>query len=252
MTELKIEQIRRDGGTQPRALLDEGKIEEYAELMLDGTLFPDIEVVYDGTNYWLVDGFHRVNAAVKARKTTINSEVLQGTLDDALWLSCGVNATHGVPRNNADKKRAVELALRHQKGRNLTDVQLAKHCGVSSMTVGRYRGSIVNNVNGNAVRTAVRDGKKYKMDTENIGRKKREGVTEAKGQEQESEPIPEAPAPVASAKMGLRTTPPTWSEVWETLTPFYRTQLKAPQVITKAAEGVYLATLKLCGYEGTK
>lgn len=54
------------------------KIDEYAELMRDGIVFPDIVVVYDGTNYWLVDGFHRVNAAMSADLETINCDVRQG------------------------------------------------------------------------------------------------------------------------------------------------------------------------------
>jgi hypothetical protein len=59
MTELAINLIRTDGGTQPRAELDYGVIQDYAQQMWEGAVFPDVIVFYDGVDYWLGDGFHR-------------------------------------------------------------------------------------------------------------------------------------------------------------------------------------------------
>ena len=223
MTELKLGKIRMDGGTQSREELSEEKIDEYAELMRDGIVFPDIVVVYDGTNYWLVDGFHRVNAAMSADLETINCDVRQGTQDDAIWMSSGVNATHGMPRTNADKKRAVELALRHAKSRGMSDRQLAEHCGVSGPTIARYRKPYLQNVADNRVKTAIRGGKKYKIDTSNIGRK----AADPKPESQEPAAIvePAKPEPVEPPKepdppkpvVGTPTKLPTFDWCWAQL-----------------------------------
>ena len=227
MTELKLGKIRMDGGTQSREELSEEKIDEYAELMRDGIVFPDIVVVYDGTNYWLVDGFHRVNAAMSADLETINCDVRQGTQDDAIWMSSGVNATHGMPRTNADKKRAVELALRHAKSRGMSDRQLAEHCGVSGPTIARYRKPYLQNVADNRVKTAIRGGKKYKIDTSNIGRKAADPKPESQEPAaivepaKEPEPVelpkePDPPKPV----VGIPTKLPTFEQVWASLSPY--------------------------------
>jgi uncharacterized ParB-like nuclease family protein len=58
--------IRTDGGTQPRSFVDYDAVDDYAEAMGTGAKFPPITVFYDGTDYWLADGFHRI-AAVQQR-----------------------------------------------------------------------------------------------------------------------------------------------------------------------------------------
>lgn len=62
-SEVKLASIRLDGGTQPRAELREDVIEDYAEAMRAGAVFPPVVVYFDGEAYWLADGFHRVKAA---------------------------------------------------------------------------------------------------------------------------------------------------------------------------------------------
>ena len=59
---LKPSQIRQDGGTQPRAEIWQDVVDDYAEQMTAGATFPPIVVFYDGTHYWLADGFHRLAA----------------------------------------------------------------------------------------------------------------------------------------------------------------------------------------------
>jgi hypothetical protein len=68
-------------------------------------------VFYDGAEYWLADGFHRVHAAQKLRRLTIAADVRQGTRRDAVLLSARANAEHGLRRTNEDKRRAVLTLL---------------------------------------------------------------------------------------------------------------------------------------------
>lgn len=134
--------IRVDGGTQSRAALDEDRIEEYKQAMLGGAQFPPLVVAYDGTEYWLVDGFHRLEASRRADLEQVKCEVHQATQDDARWMSCAVNATHGLNRTNADKRRAVTTALNHPKAAGLSDRAIAAHCGVGHVFVASIRREI--------------------------------------------------------------------------------------------------------------
>lgn len=136
---LPLSKIRTDGGTQPRAGVDPTVAAEYAEALRDGARFPAVDVMFDGTNYWLFDGFHRVDAHQLAGLTEIAVKVHQGTLADAQWRSFAANRTHGLRRTNADKERAVRSALQHTNSATLSDRQIAQHVGVDHKTVGRYR-----------------------------------------------------------------------------------------------------------------
>jgi hypothetical protein len=134
-----IDKIRRDGGTQPRAGLDYQIVQEYAEAYVRGDKFPPVDVVHDGTSYWLVDGFHRVQGSLDAGNEEIECNVAPGTQSDAQWRSYASNAKHGLRRSNADKRRAVEAALRHPAGTAQSDRAIAEHVGVDHKTVGAIR-----------------------------------------------------------------------------------------------------------------
>ncbi|MBX7219625.1 MAG: hypothetical protein K1Y36_06750, partial [Blastocatellia bacterium] len=55
---LYIDQIRIDGGTQPRTEINLDVVADYAETLKQKVL-PSVDVFFDGTDYWLADGFHR-------------------------------------------------------------------------------------------------------------------------------------------------------------------------------------------------
>jgi hypothetical protein len=136
---LSIANIRLDGGTQPRATIDFEAVFDYMDAMVDGAQFPPVIVFYDGTSYWLADGFHRVKATEQDGKEEIACDLRQGSLQDAQWYSFGANKTNGLRRTNQDKQRAVKSALQHPSGTVLSDGQLAKHLGVSDQMVRDYR-----------------------------------------------------------------------------------------------------------------
>jgi transposase-like protein len=139
---INIDLIRMDGGTQPRQGIDWEVAYEYGDLMAEGVKLPPVTVFYDGSEYWLADGFHRVHAAGAQELAEIQADVLQGTLEDAQWYSFGANKSHGLMRSNDDKQRAVQAALRHPKCAGLSDNQIAKHVGVSQPTVGAWRAKL--------------------------------------------------------------------------------------------------------------
>lgn len=140
---LNYEQIRMDGGTQPRSQLLIEVMEDYAEQMRAGVEFPPITVFFDGREYWLADGFHRLGAALRVRPADpIEAEVIQGSQTEAQWYSFGVNKTHGLRRTKEDRVRAIKAALRHPEGMKRSDNDIAKHVGVSDKTVAKYRAEI--------------------------------------------------------------------------------------------------------------
>ena len=136
---IAINSIRLDGGTQPRATIDFEAVFDYMDAMADGANFPPVVVFYDGSDYWLADGFHRVKAAEKGGVDEIACELHQGTQEDAQWYSLAANKTNGLRRTNDDKHRAVKAALRHPKGAGLSDSQIARHVGVDHKTVAAWR-----------------------------------------------------------------------------------------------------------------
>lgn len=137
---LGVAQIRLDGGTQPRAALNFEIVAEYREAVERGDRFPPVVVFYDGADHWCADGFHRVNAYAGAGIVEIECDVRQGTREDAVWFSCSANVGHGLRRTNADKRRAVETALRLRP--DSSDRAIAEHCGVSHTNVASVRAEV--------------------------------------------------------------------------------------------------------------
>ena len=134
---LKLEQIRIDGGTQARTSINEEAVANYAEFMTDGGQLPAIAVAFDGADYWLADGFHRWHAHKRIGALSIEVEIHQGTLRDAVLMATGANRAHGLPRTNADKRKAVEMTL--ATAPDWSDRKVAMHVGVSITLVGAIR-----------------------------------------------------------------------------------------------------------------
>jgi hypothetical protein len=179
------ENIRLDGGTQPRARIDQAVCDEYGKQMKAGDKFPPIDVFFDGKDYWLADGFHRLEAYVMAVPgEAIECNVLKGTLQDAQWHSYSVNKTHGLQRSKKDKERTVRAALAHPAAANKSNGQIAQHCGVDEKTVRKYRrtGSVTSDNPKSATATPTSDNPKSRprkgrdgrtIDTAKIGHHKR-------------------------------------------------------------------------------
>ena len=184
MTLIPIAKIRTDGGTQPRAAIDFEAVDDYTDAMLAGTKFPPVIVFYDGSDYWLADGFHRRNAAFSAELKEIECDVRQGTREDAQWFSFSANKANGLRRTNEDKQRAVKAALLHPKCKGLSDHAIAKHVGVTHPTVISWRAKLEST--GKIFQSDKRTGRDGRtINTANIGRKP------------EPKPEPKAPAPSA-------------------------------------------------------
>lgn len=134
---LPIDSIKLDSDLQPRAALNQGTITEYAEAMKEGAQFPGVVVFHEGETYWLADGYHRHAAAKMAGVQDISAEIRTGSKEDALKFALSANTTHGLRRSQADKRRAVIIALR--RFGDISNRELGRMTAVDDKTVAKYR-----------------------------------------------------------------------------------------------------------------
>jgi len=136
---MNLNALRIDGGTQSRQEINQEVVSDYAEQITAGAEFPLVTVFFDGIDYYLADGFHRYFAHKKAGKASINANVINGTLRDAVLHSLGVNALHGLRRTNADKRKAVTTMLDDLEWQDWSNNEIARQCNVSGPFVAGLR-----------------------------------------------------------------------------------------------------------------
>ncbi|MCJ2074806.1 hypothetical protein MKK68_03955 [Methylobacterium sp. E-016] len=156
--------------------------------------------------HWLAEGFHRFNAAREAELETIACEVRPGGLSDAILHSVGANATHGLRRSNADKRRAVAIlledplvALDPETGTPWSDRAISRLCSVDHKFVAKVRAPITGDIPSDTRAYPDRWGNVSQMRTAAIGRKPAAAPPEilADGPAP-AEPQAEAPPPALS------------------------------------------------------
>lgn len=134
--------IQTNGGTQSRAAVSDEVVAEYAAAMTAGAEFPKMVVFFDGSEYWLADGFHRHAALVRNGIMEVAPDIRQGNRRDAILYSVGANATHGYQRSNTDKRRAVMRLLEDAEWAQWSDREIARQCRVSADLANRIRKEI--------------------------------------------------------------------------------------------------------------
>lgn len=143
---IAVSQVRLDGGTQSRALIHEDTVAEYAEAMANPeTVFPPIIVYFDGADYWLADGFHRLEAWKRIGRAEVPAEIRQGDRRKAILHSVAANSAHGLRRTNEDKRRAVQTLLEDAEWAQWSDREIARRCAVSNHFVSSVRASLTGN-----------------------------------------------------------------------------------------------------------
>lgn len=137
---LKIKQIRTDGGTQSRKKIDTDKVVEYSERMKEGHVYDPIDVFFDGKEYWLADGFHRMAARKSNGETEIEVVVHEGTQRDAFIFAIGANNDgRGLSMTAAENRDNIIVLLRDEEWGKWSDERIAKVVKVPRLTVYRVR-----------------------------------------------------------------------------------------------------------------
>jgi DNA-binding transcriptional regulator YhcF (GntR family) len=167
---MKIADIRTDGGTQARASLNQDTVNEYANQMQDGAIFPPVVVFNDGSDNWLADGFHRYFAHRQNGALEIEVELHSGTVDDATLYAFGATARRGLSFTKEDLQEIVSRMMKHSVWSTWSTRKIAEHIGCSAMTISRVKSSLEEPSN---TVSYTRNGKSKTMNTSSIGKSTR-------------------------------------------------------------------------------
>jgi hypothetical protein len=140
---LKLDDIEILDEIQSRVDFNEDTIQDYADKYELGVEMPPVKVVKTKEGkYLLADGFHRYEAVLRdtpSKKATINAIVTTGEIADAQYISITSNTEHGLYRTNADKRKAVKMALQHECFKNFSDRNLADILKVGHAFISKIR-----------------------------------------------------------------------------------------------------------------
>lgn len=106
---IPLDSLKLDPEFQPRAGLRQEAVNRYARQMEQGTIFPPIEVAAINGELYVIDGFHRHAAALKAGKRKIACNEQRMTKDQAFLKAVQINSEHGLTYGNKDKKHMWRL-----------------------------------------------------------------------------------------------------------------------------------------------
>ena len=141
-----IKDICLDGGTQMRPL-DSDVVLRYAAMMREkdipkGEEFPPVEIITDGENKYLVDGFHRVAAARKNSKIYIEAFVTKGTRREAIFLSFQANKKNAFPRQPGTVKEIIKKILGDEEWAKMSLSEIARYVGCTHQFVSKIQAEI--------------------------------------------------------------------------------------------------------------
>ena len=167
---LNLAVLRLDGDTQARLALSQEKVQEYAALMEDGEEFRPVDAFFDGSDYWLADGFHRYFATKANKKTSIAVTIHNGTLEDAQLFAFAANKGHGLHMLATDIRHCIVRMLEHPRWGSWSNAAIAKHVGTSKMTVGRVKAAMSEPEESTEKKYVNKHGQETTMQTAKIGR----------------------------------------------------------------------------------
>lgn len=127
-----IDKINRTNAVQIRSRLNQDAVERYME---NFDQLPPI-VLFDVRGfeeYILADGFHRIEAAIRLGHETIKSDIMTGSLNEAMEYAVKANIKHGVPLSTAERESAVLRLKRLHPQWSYT--QIGNAMGLSHSTV---------------------------------------------------------------------------------------------------------------------
>ena len=136
---LPLDLLKIDGGTQSRLKIDEEYIDEIYENMKEGRLYPPVTVFFDGKEYWLADGFHRYHATRKNGKVSIECNITNGLLREAILYSKTANNKHGKRFLLADKVHNAQELIDDFEWGQWSNREIGRICDVSHVTVAKLR-----------------------------------------------------------------------------------------------------------------
>lgn len=130
-----LDQLQENPRLRVRRVVNEQVVQDY---MARFDELPPVVVVRLNGVLYIVDGYHRVEAARRSGRTEIRAVVLEDMEEvEALRLAIRLNLPHGLRLTRADRRYAAEQWLRlHPEA---TDRRIAEETGLTHKTVARIR-----------------------------------------------------------------------------------------------------------------
>ncbi|WP_229840122.1 ParB/RepB/Spo0J family partition protein [Streptomyces brasiliensis] len=123
-------------GDSPRI---EGEDREHI-IRLAETESPLPPIIVNRHTMQVVDGVHRVFAAVLRGETKIPAAFFDGSREDAFLFAVRANSTHGLPLSLADRRTAAERILVSHG--HMSDRAIARATGLGAKTIATLRGRL--------------------------------------------------------------------------------------------------------------
>ena len=125
---------------QGPAVRSDGVDENYAKL-LSCVVTPLPPIVVDSRTMVVLDGIHRVRAAVLRKETSIRAKYVSGSESELLIVAIQANAAHGRPLRLTDRRHAAGRLILLSP--DMSDRAIAAICGLSPTTIGVLRASVI-------------------------------------------------------------------------------------------------------------
>jgi len=136
---LPLTSIRVDWTINARATVRREVSLDYAVALKAGAKFPPVTVFFDGSTYWLADGFHRYVAYEIAGIAAIPVEIRLGTPRAAALYGAAANGLHGLRPTRSDRRKAIIRLLRDPEWTRWSNQKIAMVCGAEPDTVSELR-----------------------------------------------------------------------------------------------------------------
>lgn len=109
---------------------------------VEGDLPP---IIVSRATMQVIDGRHRLAAAVMNGRRTITARFYEGSEADAFLLAVSTNVRHGLPLTLAERRAAAERIVRSHP--NMSDRGIARAAGLAAKTVASIRASVLDGAN---------------------------------------------------------------------------------------------------------
>jgi hypothetical protein len=139
MMDILLEQIKVTDKFRIREKLDFLKVGEYKELL---DILPPVIVADIEGQYFLVDGFHRYEAARQKGRIQLDADVRKLSENEAYELAVQSNARHGLPLKSKERRKIAEEMLKRFTERSNT--WIAEDVGIDAKTVIAIREELIS------------------------------------------------------------------------------------------------------------
>lgn len=132
--------LKKPADIQIRITMEDSLVAAYVDLVNNGSEPPPVTVVVlENGDYILADGWHRDKAAEQCDRETIQAELINGTMFDALVIAIQKNALFGLTLSRLDRRRAATLLLQTPEGFALSNHEIGRRVVLSHPIIGNIR-----------------------------------------------------------------------------------------------------------------